>query len=121
METFGLLLRIWAMHTAIAVVSSAPIVFFGRKRVRWRLWELLVLVLPFTVWTLLMFSEFSTGRKSLANLGEPFYIALGAPVAAFVRVAVGSRIPDSVCIASLIATLCLVAAGVFFIVPPLPE
>jgi peptidoglycan/LPS O-acetylase OafA/YrhL len=109
------------MHAAIAAVLSAPIVFFGRKRVRWHAWELLLLILPFTVWAVLMFSDYSTGTKTLANLGEPFFFALGVPIAALVRVALGSRVREPVCAASAIAALCLAAAAVFFTVPPLPE
>ena len=115
------MLLIWAMHAGVAVVLSAPIVFFGRKRVHWRPWELLVLILPFMVWAVLMFSELSTGRKSLANLGEPIYIAVAVPVIALVRVAVGARIPDRTCAVGLITVMCVVACGVFFLVPPLPE
>jgi hypothetical protein len=121
MEVLGAMLLIWMVHAVIAAIPSAPIVFFGRKRVRWRFWELLVLVLPFIVWCLLMFSELSTGRKSLSNLGEPVCFALAVPVAALVRVAVASRIPERPCAAVLIAMACMVAAGVFFVVPPLPE
>lgn len=121
MEEFGAMMWIWATHAGIAGVLSAPIVFLGRKRVHWRVWELLVLVLPFMVWSGLMFSELSTGKKSLANLGEPFYFAVAIPVAALVRVAVGARIPERACAGSLIALICLVAGAVFFLVPPLPE
>jgi len=120
MEEFVAMLWIWLVHAVIAAVLSAPVVFFGRERVHWRYWELLVLILPFTVWCLLMFSRLSTG-KSLANLGEPFYFALAVPVAAFVRVAISSQVPQRLCAAVLIATICVVAAGVFFIVPSLPE
>ena len=120
MEEFGAMLWIWFVHAAIATVLSAPIVFFGRKRVHWRSWELLALVLPFIVWSLLMFSDLSTG-KSLANLGEPFYFSFAVPVAALVRVAVGTRIAERTFAGCLIAALCVVAVGVFFIVPPLPE
>ena len=115
------MLLIWAMHAAIAGVLSAPVVFFGRNRVHWRYWELLVLVLPFVVWTVLMSSELSTGRKSLANLGEPFYIAVAVPVIALVRVAIGTRIPERACAGALIALMSIIAGGVFFLVPPLPE
>jgi hypothetical protein len=118
-ETIAIL-WIWLVHAAIATVLSAPLVFFGRNRVHWRVWELLVLVLPFLVWHVLMLSPLSAG-KSLANLGEPFYFAFAAPGAALVRILVGSRIRERACGAVLIAAVCLVAAGVFFIVPPLPE
>ena len=77
---------LWSVHAAIATVLSAPIVFFARKRVHWRWWELSALVLPFAVWLILMHSELATGRKSIANLGEPYLFSLAIPLAALVRV-----------------------------------
>ena len=121
MEELGAMLLIWLVHAAIAAVLSAPVVFLSRRRVHWRYWELLVLVLPFTVWAILMFSELSTGRKSLSNLIEPFYIAAAIPVVVLVRVVVGSRVPERVLSCFLIAVMCIVAGGVFFFVPPLAE
>ena len=120
LEEFRAMLFIWLVHAIIAAVLSAPIVFFGRKRVHWHFWELLVLILPYTVWCLLFFSELARG-KSMANFAEPFIFALAVPVAALVRVAISSRVPQRLCAGVLIATMCVVAAGVFFIVPPLPE
>lgn len=121
MEELGAILLIWLLHVVIAGVCTAPVVLLGRRRVRWQPWELLVFVLPFTVWAVLMFSDLSTGRKSLANLGEPFYFAAAVPVAALVRVAVGLRISARACAGGLIAGVCGVAVGVFFLVPALPE
>lgn len=120
MEEFGAILSIWFVHAVIAAVPSAPIVYFGRHRVHWRAWELLVLVVPFAVWWLLMSSELSLG-KSLANLGEPFYFAVAVPVATVVRVAIGSRVDERTSAGVLIAGVCVVAVAAFFIVPPLPE
>jgi hypothetical protein len=121
MEMFGGMLLVWLVHTVIAGVLTAPIIFFGRKRVHWQWWELSAWILPFAVWLFLMFSELSTGKKSLANLGEPFYFSLAIPLAALVRVGVGTRCAERVCSGVLLGMLCGVAAGVFFLVPSLPE
>ena len=121
MEEFGAMLWIWLVHAVVASVLSAPIIFVARKRVHWRAWEALVLILPFLIWCLLMFSDLSTGKKTLANLGEPFYFALAVPVAAIIRATSGSRVPERVCAVSLIVLVSVIAAVVFFIVPPLPE
>ena len=115
------MLLIWLLHVVIAGVFTAPIVFLGRKRVHWRAWETVVFVLPFAVWAVLMFSDLSIEHKSLANLGEPFYFAAAVPVAALVRVAIGRRITEHFAAGSLIAVMCVIASGVFFLVPPLPE
>jgi len=120
MEFFNAMLVIWLIHAGMAVVPSAPIIFLGRKRVHWRTWELLALVIPFCTWLCLMQSELSTG-KSLANLGEPFFFGIAVPAAALARVAVGTKVNEKMFAVVLIAVLCGVAAAVFFLVPPLPE
>ena len=121
MEKVGAMLMVWLLHAIIAGILSAPIVILGRKRVHWHLWELLTFIIPFALWTALFFSELSTGRKSLANFGEPNYFALAIPLAALVRVAVGSRVSQRVCAIALIGVLSGLAVGIFFIVPSLPE
>ncbi len=121
MEEVGAIFLIWLMHAALAGVFLAPVVIFGRRRVHWHSWELLVLVLPFTIWSVLMFSELAIGKKSLSNHAEPIYFAAAIPVAALIRVALGTRMSERVSAGCLIAAVCLVAVGVFFFVPPLPE
>ena len=121
MEIIDGMFLIWLMHAGLAAVPSVPIIFFGRKRIHWRAWELLALVVPFCVWLCLMQSELSTGWKSLSNLAEPFFISLAVPVAALLRVAVGTRVNEKIFAGILIAALCGVAAAVFFMVPSLPE
>lgn len=121
MKELGAILFIWLMQAGLAVVLSAPVVLLSRTRVHWRLWETLVLVLPFVIWTVLMFSPLSTGRKSLANLGEPLYLAVAIPLAALIRVGIGSRVPQRACASGLIGVVCIVAPAVFFLVPALPE
>ena len=109
----GGMIFVWSVHTVIAALLSAPIVFFGRKRVHWRWWELSALVLPFTVWLFLMLSDLATGRKSIANLGEPYYFSVVIPLAALARVSLGTRFHERVSSAVLIGILCAVAARVF--------
>ena len=121
MEIIGTLLLIWAAQAAFGAVLSAPILFFGRKRIDWSFWELLGLVVPFCVWAALMLSPLSAGRKSLANLGEPVYISFAMPVLALLRVIIGRRISERVYAASFIAVLIVVAVAVFFLVPFLQE
>ena len=63
----------------------------------------------------------STGRKSLANLGEPIYISFAMPVLALLRVAIGKRSNERAYAAGFISVLCVIAATVFFMVPFKPE
>src|SRR5262245_2534759 len=117
----GTILLIWTVHAVAGAILSAPILYFGRKRVGWANWELLCMIVPFCVWALLMWSPLSAGRKSLANIGEPIYISFAMPIAALVRVGAGKHVPERICAAGLIGALCLVAATVFFAVPCKPE
>lgn len=121
MEEIGGLALIWLIHAGIAGFLTAPIVFFGRRRVHWRVWEVVVFIAPFIIWCALMFSGLEAGRKSLSNLGEPFYFALAIPVAAAVRVIIGNRGSQRLVAGVLVVIVCLVAVATFFIVPPLPE
>ncbi len=117
----GIIFLIWMMHAVTGAILSAPILYIGRRRVAWANWQLLGLVLPFCVWLLLMLSPLSTGRKSLANVGEPIYISFAMPLAALIRVGAGKHVPERITAAGLIAVLCVVAAMVFFAVPFKPE
>ena len=121
MQTVGTLFLIWSMHAVVGAALAAPILYLGRKRAGWANWQLLALVVPFCVWVVLMLSPLSTGRKSLANLGEPIYISFAVPVLALLRVAIGRRFSERAYAAGFITALCVVAAAVFFMVPFKPE
>jgi hypothetical protein len=121
METVGTLFLIWSAHAVIGAALAAPILFLGRKRVRWANWELLARVIPFCVWVVLMLSPLANGRKSLANLGEPVYIGFAMPMLALLRIAIGRRLSERACATSLITALCVVAAVICFVVPLKPE
>jgi hypothetical protein len=118
-EEFRTFLWIWFVHAVIATVLSLPVIILGSRRVHWNRWDLSAFVLPFAVWLLLMAND---GQgKTLANLGEPFFFSFALPVAALVRVAIGTRVREVRCSISLLLLLCLVAIGVFFWTPALDE
>jgi len=79
---------------------------------------LLAVILPFAVWAILFASPLSVGRKSLENLVEAGFLAIGVPMAALVRVAISSWLSEPVCAGVIIALLCVVAVAIFFAVPP---
>jgi hypothetical protein len=113
------MLEIWGVHSAIGAVLSVPVVLMGRRRVHWGLLDLLAFLLPFAVWLALL--NASLVGKSLANLGEPIYFGLAIPVAALVRVIVGAHIEERACSIGPVGVLSLVAAGVYWWTPSLPE
>ncbi|HEY5914327.1 MAG TPA: hypothetical protein VJA21_27370 [Verrucomicrobiae bacterium] len=121
MDTLGTIFLIWTMHAVVGAALAGPIRFLGRKRAPWAAWELLALVVPFCVWLALMSSPLATGRKSLANIGEPVYISFAMPVAALVRVALGKSIGERSCAVVLISLLCFAAAAAFLMTPMKPE
>jgi hypothetical protein len=119
-EGAALLFNVWVMHAVVAAALSSPIAFWGRDRVRWGPVDLLAFVLPYGLWFAL--GELSEPNgKSLANLIEPFYFGLAIPVAAAIRVVLGSRGRQWVCSLCLVTLVCLTAAIVFWLTPPLPE
>ena len=116
-------LYVTGAYLVVSVLGSVPIIIWGSvsERVHWRRLDGLAIVLPFLTWLALMCSGVAAGRKSWTNIAEPIYFSFAVPVAALVRFIVGTRIRESVCSASLIALLCLVAGVVFFFTPLLPE
>lgn len=122
MSTIPFLLIAWLIHVVVAAVAVSPVVLVARKRVHWRSGELLSLVIPFCVWMALMRSDMSTGSKTLSNLVvEPGMLALALALGALARVAMSTVISEKKASAVALAGLCLVAAGVYWIVPALPE
>ena len=115
------MVRLWVLHALVALPLAALVALLGRKRVHWRVWELSAVIFPYGVWATLMLSPVADGRKSLANLAEFMFISYAVPVAALIRVAIGSKVRESVCSVCLITLLCLVAAGIFWFTPLQPE
>lgn len=112
----------WFIHALVAMVLISPVVFLTRRRVHWQPVELLAFVLPFGVWVGLMFSNLSTGAKSLSNLVvEPALLAVGLILGALARVVMSRWVPNQSASWYTLGGLCLLSALVFWIVPPLPE
>jgi dolichyl-phosphate-mannose--protein O-mannosyl transferase len=107
---------VWLIHAAVGATLSVPVLWIGRKRIRWTNWELLALVVPFCVWLLLSLSPFSYGRKSFANIGEPIYISFAMPIAALLRVGIGQNLGRATVILIVLGCLCGVAVATFFLV-----
>jgi hypothetical protein len=121
MDMVMTMLSIWLIHTVVGAALSAPVLWFGRKRIAWTDWDLLALVIPFCVWLLLMLSPLSSDQKSLANIGEPIYISFAMPAAALLRVALNQHLSRVANTLLVIGVLCGVAIGTFFLVPMKPE
>ena len=113
------LVQLWLWHFVIAGVPCLLLVFFGRKRARWQMWEALAFVVPFVLWATLMVAN---GKgKTLGNAAEVAAISFAIVVAALIRVAVGHKERQPFYPAALLLLLCVVSAGLYFFVPGLPE
>jgi len=109
----------WHVYFLFAAIPSAPIIYLGRHRAKWHWAEVLVFFAPFWTWVALMFTDMRP--KSLANLIELLYVAVGVPVAALIRVILGRREPLWLYSGVLIALLCALAVILYLTTPALPE
>jgi hypothetical protein len=105
------------------LVPSLPVCIvtwiLGRKRVHWNLFDFLVLVLPYAAWWTL---DATIHRpKSLANLGELLYLGLAVALFPTIRLVVARRLNEKLVATILLTVACLVAAGIYLLVPCLPE
>jgi hypothetical protein len=59
--------------------------------------------------------------KSLANLGELLYLGLAVALFPIIRLVVARRLNEKLVATILLTVACLVAAGIYLLVPSLPE
>jgi hypothetical protein len=102
----------WLLHVVVAGLPLALIVPLSRKRVHWQRWELLALILPYSIFTVLMLSNVES--KNPLNMFDATSISVAVAIAALVRVAVGTRIGERSCAILLMCLLCVVAVFVYF-------
>jgi hypothetical protein len=112
MDTLFLIPIAWLLHVVIAGVLLALIVPLSRKRVHWQWWELLALILPYSIFAVLMLSNVEP--KNPLNMFDSGFISVAVAIAALVRVAVGTRIGERSCAVILMCLLCAVAVIVYF-------
>src|SRR6266404_4110516 len=73
-----------------AALLSTPFWIFGRHRARWIWWEFAILIVPYVVWVTCLF--INQRGKGLQNVLEMFWLACTVPLAAMLRVLIGSRV-----------------------------
>ena len=105
-EVVILILVASAFYLAPAVPLSLPSWYFGRRRARFRWWELSAFVVPLAIW-LILFSV--STKKSLGNLVEALILGISVPLAVLIRVVVGTAVPAALIAALLLILLCCVA------------
>ena len=114
---FGVLL--WLIHMGLAWLLLLPVLWIAKERVRWRRSDLIAFVLPFVVWWALSVS--GSRVKSLANLGEAYYISVAIASTGALRAVGAGRLDGRVARVSILVALTAAAMGIYFWTPVLPE
>ena len=84
-----LILMVWGIVAGVAAVLVAPLAYYWRRSAHWETWELLNFILPIVTW--LWCDYFFDRPKSLGNLAcDPALIAVALPIAAVIRICLGS-------------------------------
>ena len=110
METVFIIVLVvlaWLLYLVAAVPLSLLVGYLGRRRVRFRWWELSAFVLPFIVWLIL--SVFSKDKGLWSPMVEVFLLGCTVPFATLVRVAVGNAVKPGLVAGSLIFLVCVAA------------
>ena len=110
---------LWLVHAVMTLPVVVPVVWFTRRFVRWRWWELTVFFLPFASWLALM--EAGALPKTLANLGEVAYVSAAIVVAVIVRAAIARVAESRMAPLFLIVGVTACAVGVYYFTPMWPE
>jgi hypothetical protein len=105
-EAFILIFVASAFFLLPAVPLSLPSWYFGRRRARFRWWELSAFVVPLAIWLILFLVS---REKSLGNLVEALILGLAVPLAVLIRVLVGKTVPNAIIGGVLLILLCSVA------------
>jgi hypothetical protein len=66
MHIISTILGMWVQHIIFSLFMAPPVLFLGRRRAHWEERDLLALVVPFSVWLVLMLTPWSDG-KTLGN------------------------------------------------------
>jgi hypothetical protein len=118
-ELFSLI-GLWGVFLLWAGLLSGPLIYFGRHRARWELFELSVFIFPFWSWAVCC--VINDNGKSLSNLAvELITLVLCVPLAALVRVLVGHPAWRWRVSAAMIGVLTLLAVCLWAFIPGLPE
>jgi hypothetical protein len=117
---FGPFFALACTWVALFLIPSIPVIYFGRRRAQWQLWEVAALVLPYWSWVVCNFVD--QRGKSLSNVAiELLCLAVAVPLAALLRVAIGHPRWRWIVSAVLIGALVSLAISLWAFVPWLPE
>ena len=107
----------WIVYLLPGVILSLPIWYWGRRRARFMWWELGVFILPFIIW--LCFFLIAKD-KSPGNLWEAFILGGAVPVAALIRIIIGTNLNRHVVAGCVVFLICVFAALLGTMFPEVP-
>lgn len=110
---------LWLTHVLVTLPVVVPVVWLSRRSVRWHWWETAVFAMPFAVWLILFHT--SDMPKTLANLGEAYYLSAVVASAVVIRAGVARGIDNRIVPVLLIAGATVCAAVVYYATPMWPE
>lgn len=116
-DLVGTILAVWFVHFCLAVLLASPLLWLGRNRAQWRLWEGTAFVVPYGLWIVLFI--YGHSGKSPTNLLEFVSISLTIPLAVLTRTLLGHTRRQWLASVALIFLLCGVAVATFLVTPPL--
>jgi cytochrome bd-type quinol oxidase subunit 2 len=119
MQNALLLAYLWLVHVLVTSPVVAPVLWFGRHRVRWNWWEATVFIVPFSLWLGLVLTNWRP--KTLANLGECFLISLAIVVGVLLRTLLGRSGDNRRVGAVLVLGVTAIAVATYFVTPMWPE
>jgi hypothetical protein len=113
-------LPFWIVFLIPSLPVCLAVWFLGRKRVQWNNLDFFVLLAPYLAWMALGFVP--NIPKSLSNAAvELFCLGLAVTPAPIIRLFLPKKWNGKMVAATLLILTCVVAAGVYFTVPCLPE
>jgi hypothetical protein len=109
----------WFLFLIPAAPVCLVIWYLGRRRVLWNKLDFLILVVPYATWMILAIAV--NLPKSLANFSELLCLGLAINLAPIIRLVLQRSWNGNVVAAALLIVAAVVAAGIYFYVPCLPE
>jgi hypothetical protein len=118
-EFIELIFVIWGLFLLPALPVCGAVWMMGRKRVTWNLFDFSLLIVPYAVWLDLLCVNLR--QKSMANIGEAFYVGAVVALAPLIRLVLPKKWGERVVAATLLIAACVMAAAIYIAVPCLPE
>ena len=105
-------LKVWCFYLIPAIILSAPLWFFGRRKVDWNIWNFSVLIFPYWIWVALLFV--ADDNTTIHGLLVVAVFGAVVSLSSVVRVIVGHRLNQKLLAAGLCTFFSLIAVAIWF-------